>query len=56
MEVRNEKNAQIIYDHFTGIGVPIWTQKNEWEKAKSIEDMPKMNREGSIFVGHDSPF
>ena len=56
MEVRNEKNAQIIYDYFTGIGVPIWTQKNDWQKAQSIEDMPKMNREGSIFVGHKSPF
>lgn len=56
MEVRNEQNAEVIYNHFKSINVPIWPQKIEWEKATSLQDMPKMNREGSIFVGHKSPW
>lgn len=56
MEVRNEANAQELYDHFGQIGVPIWSQKKEWERVKWINDMPMMNREGSIYIGHKGPW
>lgn len=56
MEVRNEKNAESIFNHFRSINVPIWPQKIEWAQARSLADMPKMNREGSIFVGHEPPW
>jgi FkbM family methyltransferase len=56
MEVRNTQNAQIIYEHFRKIDVPIWAQKVNWKKVQSLDDMPHINREGSIFVGHESPW
>ena len=55
-EVRNEANAMKIYDHFNELGVPIYSQKNEWEKVESLPQMPHLNREGSIFIGHRQPF
>lgn len=56
MEVRNEKNAAVIFDHFQSIGVPVWAQKIDWQQVTKIEEMPHLNREGSIFVGHDPPW
>jgi len=55
-EVRNEANAMKIYDHFKEIEVPIYSQKNQWEKVESLPQMPHLNREGSIFIGHRQPF
>lgn len=56
MEVRNETNAEKIYHHFKSIGVPIWAQKIDWNKVSRLDEMPRMNREGSIFVGHKGPW
>jgi FkbM family methyltransferase len=56
MEVRNETNAAAIFLHFQSIGVPIWAQKVDWQRVKDVSEMPKMNREGSIFVGHEAPW
>lgn len=56
MEVRNAQNAQELFEHFQNIGVPIWSQKTNWEQVKWIEDMPNQNREGSIWIGHKGPW
>jgi FkbM family methyltransferase len=56
LEVRNKENAHIIFDHFNELGVPMWSQKVEWAKVDSFHDMPKVNREGSLFVGHRGPW
>jgi FkbM family methyltransferase len=56
LEVRNEANARIIYDHFNFISVPMWSQKTEWAEVKEFKDMPKQNREGSLFIGHSPPW
>jgi FkbM family methyltransferase len=55
VEVRNEANAKLLYDHFRGLKVPLWSQKIGWGKVSGVADMPHMNREGSIFIGHDAP-
>lgn len=55
-EVRNEENARRILEHFDKLEVPIWTQKNGWYKATGLSHMPHINREGSIFIGHNPPF
>lgn len=55
-EVRNEKNASMIFEHFQKMNVPIWTQKCGWKKIDSVQGMPFVNREGSIFIGHKAPF
>ena len=56
MEVRNIENALKIMDHFQSIDVPMWSQKIEWGRVKSINDMPHKNREGSLFVGRNPPW
>jgi FkbM family methyltransferase len=56
MEVRNTENAHIIFDHFNRLGVPMWSQKIDWEQVKHFSDMPKVNREGSLFVGFRGPW
>lgn len=56
LEVRNEENAKTIYDHFTKIQVPMWSQKRNWQRVSSMDDMPLRNRDGSLFVGHRGPF
>lgn len=56
MEVRNGDNAGFIYRHFNEIGVPMWSQKTDWAKVKRFEDMPHVNRQGSLFVGMNPPW
>jgi len=56
LEVRNEANAKIIYEHFQSLEVPMWSQKREWAEVNKLEDMPKQNREGSLFIGHAGPW
>ena len=56
VEVRNEENAKLLFDHFRGLRVPLWSQKIGWERVKDVGDMPHMNREGSLFIGHERPF
>ena len=56
MEVRNEANAKSIFEHFRQEGVPIWAQKIDWKQVQKLEEMPHINREGSIFVGYRPPW
>ena len=56
MEVRNKENAHIIFDHFNKLGVPMWSQSKEWAQVETMHDMPKQNRDGSLFVGHVGPW
>jgi FkbM family methyltransferase len=56
LEVRNEANAMEIFEHFMAIKVPMWSQKTEWSIVETLADMPKANREGSLFVGHQGPW
>ncbi len=55
-EVRDYKNAAFIYEHFRRIGVPMWSQKNHWNEVENVTQMPHVNREGSLFIGHQAPF
>ena len=55
-EVRNEKNARLIFDHFNKLSVPLWSQKNAWRRVLHIDHMPRLNREGSLFIGYKPPF
>ncbi len=56
MEVRNPENAGRIYQHFERLGVPMWSQKIDWKRVENVEQMPRHNREGSVFVGHRDPW
>ena len=56
LEVRNGENARQIFEHFNAIGVPMWSQKKDWQRVINFDDMPMANREGSLFVGKKGPF
>lgn len=56
MEVRNSENATRIFQHFNGLGTPMWAQKIGWARVTNVEEMPRHNREGSLFVGERGPW
>src|SRR3990167_351365 len=56
VEVRNEANARLLYEHFRALGVPLWSQLNNWERVVEFENMPMKNRDGSLFIGHEGPW
>lgn len=56
MEVNNAGNAQTIWEHFRDLGVPMWPQRIGWLQAKSLQDLPVDNHDGSLFVGHQPPW
>ena len=55
-EVRNEANAEAIFDHFLDLHVPIWSQKIDWRPVVFLDQMPTGNHEGLIFIGHQGPW
>jgi FkbM family methyltransferase len=56
MEIRNLEAAQQIFYHFKDLGVPMWSQKIDWNRVTEVDQMPRVNREGSLFVGHKGPW
>ncbi len=56
VEVRSKDNALKIYEHFRNIGIPMYSQKNQWEEVENFEQVPHINREGSLFIGVRPPF
>lgn len=50
IEVGNKNNAIALYDHFRRLGVNMFAQKLNWQKVKSVEDVPVGYKEGSLFV------
>ena len=50
VEVENESNAASIYEHFTALGVHLFSQKTNWQLVHDVDDMPTSYREGTLFV------
>ncbi len=50
IEVENKDNAKLLYDHFTKMGINLFSQKLNWQKVGKVEDMPAGYREGTLFV------
>ena len=50
LEVGNEKNALLIFDHLSSIGVNSFAQKTGWDRVTKVSDMPATYREGSLFI------
>jgi len=50
VEIGTRVNANIVFEHFAGSGVNIFSQKLGWERATQAEDMPSSYKEGSIFI------
>ena len=54
VEIENENNAAAIYEHFTKLGVRLFSQKTNWHLVKDVNDMPTSYREGTLFVTRKS--
>lgn len=50
LEVGNEKNANLIFNHLNKINVNCFSQKNQWGIVKDVSGMPYSYREGSLFI------
>lgn len=50
VEIENEGNATAIYHHFTTLGVRLFSQKNNWQLVRDVDDMPTSYHEGTLFV------
>lgn len=50
VEVENESNAASIYEHFTALGLRLFSQKTNWQLVRDVDDMPTSYREGTLFV------
>lgn len=54
VEVGNEQNAQLIFEHFQKIGVNLYSQKTNWSKVNVLSDMPFSYKDGSLFISTKS--
>ena len=50
VEIQNDENAAAIYQHFSAIGVNLFSQKINWIKVNGIEDMPTSYHDGTLFI------
>ncbi len=49
-EVGTPANAQRIFDHFHGTDVRLFSQKANWQAARSVDELPTSHRDGSLFI------
>jgi FkbM family methyltransferase len=50
VEIENESNAASVYEHFTTLGVRLFSQKTNWQLVRDVDDMPTSYRQGTLFI------
>lgn len=50
VEIENADNAAAVYEHFRTVGVKLFSQKTNWQRVRSLDDVPTSYHEGSLFV------
>lgn len=50
VEVGSPENAKTVYDHLTAARVGMFSQKRQWRRVVSLEDMPTSYHEGTLLV------
>jgi FkbM family methyltransferase len=50
VEVQNETNAKALYEHFSSLGIPLFSQKTGWGLVRDFTEMPTSYHEGTLFV------
>ena len=50
LEVGSDSNAEAIYNHLLSLNVNMFSQKNNWDIADSLSDIPISYKQGSLFV------
>lgn len=54
LEVGNEKSASEIYTHLNKLKINAFSQKNNWRRVDSLNQMPASYKEGSLFISAHS--
>jgi FkbM family methyltransferase len=49
-EVGTPENAEVIWNHFNGSGVNLFSQKTGWGRVTDLDGMPRSYKEGSLFL------
>lgn len=52
MEINGLTNAKVIYEHARRSNLNIFIQNNNWQIAKSFNDLPLSHKEGSVFLSN----
>ena len=50
IEVSNEQNAIALFDYFKNTKINLFSQKNNWKKVTTINEMPYSYKDGSLFM------
>ncbi len=50
VEVENQSNAVMLYEHFRALGVGLFSQRTNWQMVHNVDDMPTSYHEGTLFV------
>lgn len=50
VEVGSVKNANLIFNHLSQLGLRMFSQKTGWKIVNSHEDIPTSYKEGSLFI------
>jgi FkbM family methyltransferase len=50
LEIGTSENAKLAYLEIKRLGLNAFSQKNNWDLVRSIDDLPTSHREGSLFL------
>ena len=50
LEIGSPENAASIFSHLPRLGLSAFVQKEAWQRAKAVSDLPTSYREGSVFL------
>lgn len=56
IEIGSLKNAKFIFDHLNSMGVRMYSQKNSWNRVKTLNQLPCHHSEGSVFLSLQREF
>ena len=52
LEVGSAKNASLIFDLIREKNLNAFSQKTNWNRIKSVDDLPAHHSHGSLFIGN----
>lgn len=50
VEIENEENANAVFGFFKDSKINLFSQKRNWSKVESLDDMPTSYHDGSLFI------
>lgn len=50
VEVGTADNARRLFEFFSGMPVGLFAQKNNWQRVRSLDDMPVSHHDGTLFI------